>query len=142
MPVWLWDVERSRIAWANRACLKFSGALSMSELIRLKFQHDAPFVRQLALLSKHQVRDAGSRELLRFPTKGGEFILDCLCSSTQIEPGRAGVLVELVADKGVVKPARDTAPDTAPAKVYKNGHLKSTEIEPDLIADQDRKSLG
>ena len=125
----------SRIAWANRACLKFSGALSMSELIRLKFQHDAPFVRQLALLSKHQVRDAGSRELLRFPTKGGEFILDCLCSSTQIEPGRAGVLVELVADKGVVKPARDTAPDTAPAKVYKNGHLKSTEIEPDLIAD-------
>ncbi len=131
MPVWLWDVERSRIAWANRACLTFSGALSMSELIRLKFQHDAPFARQLALLSKHPVRDAGVRELLRFPTKGGDFILDCLCSSLEIEPGRAGVLVELVADKGVVKPA----PGTSFAKVYKNGHLKSTKIEPDLVVD-------
>ncbi|MCP4934123.1 MAG: HAMP domain-containing histidine kinase [bacterium] len=132
MPVWLWDVECSRIAWANRACLEFCGALTMNELIRLKFQHDAPFARQLARLSKQQMGVAGVRELLRFPTKGGEFILDCLCSSLEIESGRAGVLVELVADKGMVK----SALDEAPAEPYKNGHLESTEKESGLMVDQ------
>ncbi len=129
MPVWLWDAEQSRIAWANRACLAFSGALSMNELTRLKFQSSAPFARQLALLSKRQVEEAGSRELLRFPARGGEFILDCLCSSLEFEPGQMGVLVELVADKGMVKPVPDPVP------VYKNGHLKNSEKELDLMAD-------
>ena len=102
MPIWLWDVSRARIAWANRACLTFSGALSMDQLIRLKFQSDAPFARQLGLVSKRSADDAGIRELLRFPAKDGEFIFDCLCSSMEIDPGQAGVLVELVADKGKV----------------------------------------
>ena len=131
MPIWLWDVEQARIAWANRACLDFSGALSLDELIRLKFKQDAPFARQLALVSKRRSGDAGKREQLRFPTKSGDFIFDCLCSALDIEQGRAGVLVELVADRGIVT----SAPDRVPAKTYKNGHLKNVDKEPGLIVE-------
>ena len=107
VPLWLWDVGAVRIAWANKACLDFSGARSIDDLIRLKFCPKSPFIGQLASISHEKSATGGTRELIRFPTGSGDYIFDCLCRSHDIEPGRAGVLVELVADKGIiVQPAR------------------------------------
>ena len=130
-PLWLWDVAQVRIVWANQACLDFSGAQSMDDLLRLKFDPEASFIRQLAALSLSEGDPRGQRELIRFPSKKGDFVFDCLCRAREIEPGRAGVLVELVADRGIVqqtggKPAVNGPKPAVNGKgevQYKNGAL-------------------
>jgi signal transduction histidine kinase len=136
-PLWLWDVAQARIAWANQACLVFSRALSLDDLIRLKFSPETPFIRQLAALSSRKIDPQGVRELLRFPTQDGEFVFDCRCRIAEIEPDKAGVLVELVADKGKVAPTptkeqpkikgQETGIKKVEDKGYENGLLKKTD---------------
>lgn len=124
MPLWLWDVGEVRIVWANQACLDFSGALSVDDLIRLKFNPEAPFIKQLQHLSLLENKPEGIRELIRFPTKNGEFVFDCLCRVMDIEPGRAGVLVGLVDDKGKVIPEPDKQMKNGEDKEHANGIAK------------------
>lgn len=129
MPLWLWDAKEVRIVWANQACLDFSGALSIDDLIRLKFSSQTPFSQQLAVLARDAVDSDGTRELIRFPARDGEYIFDCLCKSREIEPGRAGVLVALVADKGLMASA--PVEEVIPPKEHQNGLLK----EPDIVVE-------
>ncbi len=101
-PLWLIDVARARIVWANQACLTFSGALSLDDLTRLRFDAHSPFIGQLASLMVGRDDKEGVLESLRFPSPKGVFILDCLCRHRQIDEQHAGVLVELVADRGLI----------------------------------------
>ncbi len=100
-PLWLIDVARARIVWANQACLEFSGARSLDDLTRLRFDVHSPFIGQLASLILRKDDKEGVRELLRFPSPKGVFIMDCLCRHGQIDERQAGVLVELIADRGL-----------------------------------------
>ncbi len=101
-PLWLWDPAHLRIVWANQACLEFSKASCLDDLVRLKFSPDAVFVHQLAALSLDRNSQKAVRELLRFPASDGDFVLECLCRPREIGSGRDGILVELVADRGLV----------------------------------------
>ena len=104
-PLWLWDVAERRIAWANQACLLFSGAATVEDLTRLKFPSNSAFTKQLAALAKTDLGPKGTRELIRFlngnpKANEEEYVFDCRVLNREVEPGRSGLLVELVADRG------------------------------------------
>jgi len=101
-PLWLIDVAHARIVWANQACLDFSRARSLDDLRRLRFDVHSPFIGQLASLILGRDEQKAVREQLRFPSAQGVFVLDCLCRSGQIDDEQTGILVELVADRGLI----------------------------------------
>ena len=130
-PVWLWDIARQRIVWANQACLDFSGARAMDDLLRLKFSPEAPFIKQLAVLSMYKTELEGIKERIRFPVEGGDIVFDCLCEHVEFEPGRVCVLVKLVEDLGKVASEPAQALNGIECQQTKNGVLKSSDHRPE-----------
>ncbi|MCF6199109.1 MAG: ATP-binding protein [Hyphomicrobiaceae bacterium] len=133
-PLWLIDVTRARIVWANQACLDFSGARSLDDLRRLRFDAHSPFIGQLASLMPDRDDHIGVREQLRFPSAEGVFVLDCLCRYQQINEEQAGVLVELVADRGLIEEGA-LVPESEEPELQEPGPQEPGPTEPELQED-------
>ena len=88
-PAWLWDGERRRLAWANRAALALFGEDSLLELIDRPFAPRDPMVEKLAEAAD-DVRD-GDPPRVTLAFNGDDVELDVFAHA--LPDGRPGLLV-------------------------------------------------
>ncbi len=110
---WLWDGERGRIVWANRAGIGYFGGQSLFDLIDRPFDIREPAVEQLTILSRSLRRGEIDISLLHFPSLGVAPPLTCRCTVHALADGRAGLLV--VATRSVAAEAEALRADIAGA---------------------------
>ena len=98
-PAWLWDAERCRIVWANRAGLAFWGERTLIDLIERRFDANAPALRRIAELGRDLGHDEERHERFVFHPRAGERWLTAACSTLPLGDGRAGVLLVHLAEE-------------------------------------------
>lgn len=94
-PVWIYDIERLQMRWANRASLYLWNAASREELICRNFSDvsEATRIRLQAYLHQFQQGKTRSEQWTFYP--GGRPVsVQCRCSGIQIDQGRLAMLVE------------------------------------------------
>ena len=108
-PVWVYDVERYRIHWANRAALVLWEADHVDELLARDFRPDTSHAVDSAL---HEFLGEFARgrtvtEWWQISPRGLDKRVLCLCSGFTLEDGRPAMLVEALREGvgGVVESA-------------------------------------
>ncbi|MBM3519804.1 MAG: PAS domain S-box protein [Alphaproteobacteria bacterium] len=89
---WLWDGERGRIVWANRAGIAAFGGRTLFDLIDRPFDSREPGVERIASLASSLRRGERKTCLLHFPSIAAA-PLACACLIHALADGRPGVLV-------------------------------------------------
>ncbi|MBD1909221.1 MULTISPECIES: GAF domain-containing protein [unclassified Leptolyngbya] len=94
-PVWIYDIERSQIHWANQASLHLWNAASRDELLTRDFGQVSEST-QVRLQSYLQQFEQGKTlvEQWTFYPGGHPVSVQCRCSGIPIEKGRLAMLVE------------------------------------------------
>jgi PAS domain S-box-containing protein len=100
-PAWLWDAERCRIVWANRAGLAFWGERTLIDLIERRFDPNAPALRRIAELGRDLGADEERHERFVFHPRTGERALTAACSTLPLDDRRAGVLLVQLAEEAL-----------------------------------------
>ena len=96
-PVWVFDLQRSRIVWANPAALAFWRASDLSELSGRDFASSSE-------ITKGRLRAYADRFALgervdatwRFTPGGHEVTASCRCCGVPLSDGRTAMMVHLV----------------------------------------------
>lgn len=101
VPAWLWDVDRGRICWGNRAALSFWREDSLLDLIEREFDPHDPTIVQLSRLATEFDEDRPLERNLEFDLADGRQWVGCKCYPTTLDDGRPGLLI--------LKPAGDQA---------------------------------
>lgn len=94
-PVWIFDIERMQIWWANQAALKLWNAASLEELRDRDWDRVSPptQTRLQTYLEKFQQRKTVVEQWTFYP-EGKAVSACCLCSGIWIGAGRLAMLVE------------------------------------------------
>ncbi|MBE9180372.1 PAS domain S-box protein [Oculatella sp. LEGE 06141] len=94
-PIWIYDIQNSRMWWVNRAALPLWNAASQEELLHRDFSDTSEAVQTL-LLSYLQQFEQGKTitESWTLYPQGGAVTLRCVCSGVRIDGGRLAMLVE------------------------------------------------
>jgi PAS domain S-box-containing protein len=94
----LWDSDRQRLVWANRAAVSALQARSLFEAIDRHFDHDDPAVQQLAQTAK-DIRPGETRQAaLEFTSLLNPLSLTAVITAHPLSDGRQGVLIVEAAD--------------------------------------------
>lgn len=98
-PVWIFDIERTQMWWANYAALNLWDALSLEELLARDWSHISQ-ATQIRLQNYLQQFKQGKTvvEQWTFYPQGNAVSVRCVFSGIQIESGRLAMLVEGVTD--------------------------------------------
>jgi PAS domain S-box-containing protein len=92
-PAWLWDGERARIVWANKAGADWFGAETLFDLLELVFDRTETGVAKI-IKTAEQLRRGKSVEVdLAFSAAIVDEPLECTCYVHALVDGRAGLLV-------------------------------------------------
>jgi PAS domain S-box-containing protein len=97
-PCWLWDNERARIVWANKAAIAYFGGETLFDLLDRMFDGAEPAVENLASLAKRLRRGEARKAILHFPSTGALTPLACQCGLHTLPDGRTGVVVAGLAE--------------------------------------------
>jgi len=97
-PSWLWDSERARIVWANKASIAYFGGETLFDLLDRLFDPAEPGVENLSALAKRLRRGEARKALLHFPSTGALTPLSCQCGLHTLPDGRTGLLVVSLAE--------------------------------------------
>lgn len=92
-PVWVWDGENQRIAWANAAGAAFWGEKNFETLRARQFDGAAKGVARMDALSRNQSGEVQWVEELTFPAAQGDKDLLCCLQRLQLAGGEWGVIV-------------------------------------------------
>jgi PAS domain S-box-containing protein len=107
-PVWVWDAERGRIAWANAAGAAFWGEPDFESLRGRTFDTGAPGVARMEALARNRSSRSQWVEFLRLPPgESGKERLCCL-QRLQLAGGERGVIVRAL-DEAVARNERNQA---------------------------------
>ncbi len=93
-PAWLWDFERGRIVWANRAGIVFWGEDTLFDLLDHRFDTAGATVkkiREIAAKLKENADADEEDEVIFFPEAGQ--LVKCTCRISPLEGGRNGLLL-------------------------------------------------
>lgn len=94
-PVWVFDIQRFQMQWANRASLRLWGAASRDELLNRDFSDVSESTRiRLQTYLEQFERGKTLVEQWTFYPEGRPISVLCHCSGIVIEPGRLAMLVE------------------------------------------------
>ncbi|MGE3873381.1 MAG: PAS domain S-box protein, partial [Parvibaculaceae bacterium] len=97
-PSWLWDSERARIVWANKASVGYFGGETLFDLLDRLFDQTEPGVENLGALARRLRRGEIRKALLHFPSTGALTPLSCQCGLHTLPDGRTGLLVVTLAE--------------------------------------------
>ena len=97
-PSWLWDSERARIVWANKASISYFGGETLFDLLDRFFDPAEPGVENLAAMAKRLRRGEVRKALLHFPSTGALSPFSCQLALHALPDGRAGILVAGLAE--------------------------------------------
>ncbi|MGE0004607.1 MAG: PAS domain S-box protein [Parvibaculaceae bacterium] len=97
-PSWLWDSERARIVWANKASIAYFGGETLFDLLDRLFDPGEPGVENLSALAKRLKRGETRKALLHFPSTGATTPLSCRTGLHTLPDGRTGILVAGLAE--------------------------------------------
>lgn len=97
-PSWLWDSDRARIVWANRAGIAYFGGETLFDLLDRPFDRTEPGVENLGALARRLRRGELRKALLHFPSTGNATALACHCALHTLPDGRTGLLVAGLAE--------------------------------------------
>ena len=97
-PSWLWDTERARIVWANKASIAYFGGETLFDLLDRFFDAAEPGVENLASLAKRLRRGEVRKALLHFPSTGALSPFSCQLALHTLPDGRTGILVAGLAE--------------------------------------------
>ena len=92
-PAWLWDADRKRAVWANRAGLAFWGEATVLDLIDRRMDGDDVAIARLGALAATLEPGASQSETLVFEIGGRTEALQATCRRIILEDGRPGLLV-------------------------------------------------
>jgi PAS domain-containing protein len=92
-PVWVWDGENRRIAWANAAGAAFWGEKNFESLRVRQFDGAVQGVARMDALSRSQSSEMQWVEELAFPSAQGNKNLLCCMQRLQLAGGEWGVIV-------------------------------------------------
>ena len=97
-PCWLWDNERARIVWANKASIAYFGGETLFDLLDRLFDPTEAGVENLAAMAKRLRRGETRKALLHFPSTGASAPFSCQVGLHTLPDGRTGILVAGLAD--------------------------------------------
>lgn len=97
-PSWLWDSDRARIVWANKAGIAYFGGETLFDLLDRPFERTEPGVENLTALARRLKRGELRKALLHFPSTGSTTALSCQCGLHTLPDGRTGILVAGLAE--------------------------------------------
>ncbi len=97
-PSWLWDSDRARIVWANKAGIAYFGGETLFDLLDRPFDRTEPGVENLGALARRLRRGELRKALLHFPSTGNATALACHCALHTLPDGRTGLLVAGLAE--------------------------------------------
>lgn len=97
-PSWLWDSDRARIVWANKAGIAYFGGETLFDLLDRPFDRTEPGVENLSALARRLRRGELRKALLHFPSTGNVTALSCHCALHTLPDGRTGLLVAGLAE--------------------------------------------
>ena len=132
VAAWLWDGERGRIVWANRAGVQAFGGQSLFDLVDRPFDRAEAGVERIAELTRTLARGNSERVDLAFPSIGLAQPLSCRCHVHTLADGRAGLLA-------VAEAPAATAETLAPALVQSAFEHMAL---PALVMARDGRFLG
>ncbi|MDZ8183580.1 MAG: diguanylate cyclase [Nostoc sp. ChiSLP02] len=94
-PIWIYDIEKLQMWWANKAALHIWNAQSREELLNRNFS-DVSEPTRISLQTYLQEFEQGKTiaENWTFYPQGRPVCVRCLCSGIEIQPGRMAMLVE------------------------------------------------
>ncbi|MEO3428203.1 ATP-binding protein [Pelagibius sp. CAU 1746] len=94
-PIWIFDVERHAVWWANRRALQFWRAQSLDELLARDFASDSPAVRQrlAQVIAKTPPGEVASDTWTLYPNDTPVTVLLAMTPVT-VEDGRDAMLIE------------------------------------------------
>ncbi|VAW15039.1 hypothetical protein MNBD_ALPHA09-812 [hydrothermal vent metagenome] len=90
---WLWDAERKRLVWANRAGLAFWGETTVLDLIDRRMDGTDAAIARMGALAASLEPGASTVETLVFDIGGRTEALQATCRRVILEDGRPGLLV-------------------------------------------------
>ena len=129
-PSWVWDVERLRVVWANRAGIALWGGETLFDLIDRRFSAADAGVAKLAEIFKQLDEGQSTETSFAFSGSTRKWPLRCRCHYHTLTDGRPGVLMVAVdADQTAEKPDGETtqaafdALPLAAAVMARNGRL-------------------
>ena len=102
-PAWLWDGERGRIVWANRAGVAFWSEATLLDLIDRRFDSEPDAVRQIADLARTLDGDECRHLRFVFHPRGAERALTAACSMAPLGGGRTGVLLVVEGEAAAIE---------------------------------------
>ncbi len=98
-PAWLWDFERGRIVWANRAGIVFWGEDTLFDLLDYRFDSAGATVKKIReIAEKLEKNEGGEDEVIFFPEAGQ--LVKCICRIAPLEGGRNGLLLAAKRTRG------------------------------------------
>ncbi len=109
---WIWDATLSRMDWANKEGLEFIGIKSLSDLQKIRYNEDLPWVYQLNRLSKEGLPLKGTMEKISFP---GDVVLNCWVKNHEIEEGHPGLWIILKEDHKLEQSYKNIEPNIIPS---------------------------
>ena len=100
-PVWIFDIERTQMWWANRAALSLWKAQSVEELINRNWSNISQATRTRLENYLPQFKQGKTViEQWTFYPQGNAVVVRCTCSGVKIESNRLAMLVEGVIEGG------------------------------------------
>lgn len=106
-PIWVFDIERGRIVWANRAAVELWRASSYEELLQRDLSEMSPATRtrNQSYLASFQEGRAVREEWTWYP-KGTPVTVQCHFSGIELDDGRVAMLVQGVVKEESVDPTQ------------------------------------
>ncbi len=94
-PLWVFDIERDAMVWANRSAVALWNAASLADLVERDFTDMSPATRaRLRGYLAGFARDERVVERWTFYPYGRTQVVDCRCSGIWLPTGRLAMLVE------------------------------------------------
>ena len=93
MPAWLWDGERARVVWANKAGVAFFGCKSLFDLIDTPFDEFDPGVARIRELSRTVKRGESWQEIISFASAVSDAPFSATVHVHALADGRNGLLM-------------------------------------------------
>lgn len=97
-PVWVWDAENGRVAWANAAGAAFWGEENFESLRMRRFDVKTPGVARMDALARNRSGKSQWIEALELPTAEGGKGRVCCLQRLQLAGGERGVIVRVLSD--------------------------------------------
>ncbi len=92
-PAWLWDTERLRVVWSNRAGIAVWGGETLFDLIDRRFSDKDPGVSKVAAVFRQLAPGESAQANFAFGTARNALPLRCRCFHQTLADGRSGLLV-------------------------------------------------